>query len=154
MPAILLKTPCRLSSMSTNEDIEANTFLGFVYNRTQLSVHFSAPIKTSCSRNLCDLQRVNDCLGTKGCGFYGMSPNSTSLAIQHTINIKIGTNDDLNMCNFSSLKFLQLYLSGDITGSCKLYMIQLTEAGINMFNTIDSCINFINSHGGFTVIGW
>ena len=74
--------------------------------------------------------------------------------MQHAKNIKTGTNDDLNISDFSSLKFSQLYLSVDITGSCKLYMIQLTEAGINMFNTIDSCINFINSHGGFTVIGW
>ena len=33
-------------------------------------------------------------------------------------------------------------------------MLQLTEAGINMFNTIDVCINSIDSHGGFTVIRW
>ena len=67
--------------MSMNEEIEANTSLGFVYIRTQLSVDFSAPIKASCSVNNCDRQRVNDWLGTKGCGFYGMSPNSTSLEI-------------------------------------------------------------------------
>ena len=68
--------------------------------------------------------------------------------------MKTGTNDDLNMSEFSSLKFSQLYLSVDITGSCKLYMLQLTKAVMNTFNTIDACINFINSHSGFTVIGW
>ena len=112
MPYILLKNYCRLYSTSTNEDIETNTYLGSVYNRTQLSVHFSAPIKTSRSVILCDHQIVNDWLGTKVCGCYGMSPNSTSLDTHHAINIKIGTGDDLNMSDFSSLKFLQFFFAG------------------------------------------
>ena len=33
-------------------------------------------------------------------------------------------------------------------------MLQLTEYGINMFNTIDVCINLIHSHGDLAVIGW
>ena len=123
-------------------------------NRNQLSIRFSTSIKTSCYGNIFDCQIVKDWLGTKVCGCYGMSPNSTSLAIQHIINIKTGTDDDLNMSEFSLLKFLQLYLSSDIPGSCKLYMLRLTEAGINMFNTIDACINLINSRSGFTLIEW
>ena len=76
---IILKTPCQLSSTSMNDDIEAKKSLGFVYNRNQLSVNFSAPIKNLCSRNICDRQRVNAWIGTKGCGCYGMSPNRTNL---------------------------------------------------------------------------
>ena len=58
--------------MSMNEEIEANTYLDFVYNRTQLYVHFSAPIKTSRSVIICDHKIVNDWLGTKCCGCYGI----------------------------------------------------------------------------------
>ena len=35
-----------------------------------------------------------------------------------------------------------------------LYMLQLTESGINTFSAIGVYINFINSNGGFTVIVW
>ena len=83
-----------------------------------------------------------------------MSQNSNRLSIQHAINTKARKGDDLNMSDFSPLKFLKLYLSGDIPGSCKLYMLQLTKSGINTFNAIYACINFINSKSDFTVIGW
>ena len=33
-------------------------------------------------------------------------------------------------------------------------MLQLTKAGINMFNDIDACINFIKSQAGVKFIGW
>ena len=73
--------------MSMNEEIEGNTSLGFVYNRNQLSVHFLALIKTSCSGNIFDCHIVNDWLGSNVFECYEISPNSTSLAIEHAINI-------------------------------------------------------------------
>ena len=54
--------------------------------------------------------------------------------------------DDLNMFDLLSFKFSWLYLSGNITGQCKLYKIQLTESSINMLEDIDAFINFIKSH--------
>ena len=69
------------------------------------------------------------------------------------MNIKIVTGDDLDMSDFSSLKFSQFYLSGDIAVSCKLYMIQLTESGINIINDIDACNELIHLLGGFRVLG-
>ena len=58
------------------------------------------------------------------------------------------------MDDFSSNKFSKLYLTGDIPGSVKLYMLQLTEAFIHMFEAMERCIQLINSNGGFTVVGW
>jgi hypothetical protein len=118
-PAIFLKFPSRIYPLCINKEIEAHTSLGFVYNGTHVSVNFAFPVKTTCSGNLCDHQHVNDWLGKKGCECYGMSPNSISLVMQHAVDIQT-SNGMQNMSDFSFLKFLQLYLSGDIPGSCKL----------------------------------
>jgi hypothetical protein len=154
VPAILLKSPKRISTIPINNEIEANTSLGFVYNHTHLTINYSAPIKTSCSGKLCDRQRVCDWLGIKGCGCYGMSTNSTSLVIQHAITVETVLNGTLNMNDFSSLKFSSLYLNGDIPGSCKLYMLQLTRASMDMVSSLESCIDLINRNDGFTIVGW
>ena len=36
------------------------------------------------------------------------------------------------------LKFSKLYQSGDIPGSCKLYMLQLTDASLKLFEALDA----------------
>jgi hypothetical protein len=154
MPCILLKTPSRIRTIAINEEIEANSSQALVYNGTHLAVNYSAPVKTSCSGNFCDRQRVMDWLGSKGCGCYGMSPNSTSLVIQHALSATTILDGTLKMDDFSSLKFSQLYMKGDIPGSCKLYMLQVTEAAMNLFDALENCIQLINNNGGFTVIGW
>ena len=104
MPYILLKTPCRLYSISINEDIEANKSPGFFITGLKLLFIFCTN-KKFMLREFCDRHIFKNWLGTKGCGCYVMSPNSISLAIQHAINIKTGTNDNLNMSEFSPLKF-------------------------------------------------
>eukprot|EP00957_Ditylum_brightwellii_P097277 7408547-Ditylum_brightwellii.AAC.1 len=73
--------------------------------------------------------------------------------MQHAVDIQT-SNGMRNMSDFSSLKCSQLYLSGDIPGSCKLYMPQLTDAGINMNSALEECVELINENDGFTVVGW
>ena len=114
MPVILLRTPSLIPTVSINEEIEANQSFSFVYNRTQLRVDFPAPVKTPCSGRLCDRQRLNDWMNIKVCGCYGMNPNSTSLVIQHAISVITVLSDELRMEEFSSLKFMQIYLNGEI----------------------------------------
>ena len=82
-----------------------------------------------------------------------MSPNSTSLAIQHAIYI-VANNEVLLMDEFSSRKFSILYLNNVIPGSVKLYMLQITDAYNVLLDAITNCINYINQNDGFTVIGW
>jgi hypothetical protein len=152
-PVILLKFPTCLFAISMNQEIEANASLAFVYNNTQASINMVFPTKKSCSGNFCDCQRVNDWNGSRGCGCYGMSQNSSSLVFKHAIDISTATNS-MSMSEFLSLKFSQLYLSGDIPGSCKLYMLQYTDAAMNMQIAVEECVETINNNGGFTVIGW
>ena len=52
MHYIILINPPRLSTVAINEKIEANTSLGFVYNSTQVTIYYTAPIKTTCSVNI------------------------------------------------------------------------------------------------------
>ena len=83
-----------------------------------------------------------------------MSTNSTSLVIQHAISVQTATHGSFQMDDFSSLKFSKLYMSAEIPGSCKLYMLQLTEASTNMLTALENFIQFINDNGGFTVVWW
>ena len=48
-PVILLKISSRLYSLCVNEEIEANTYRGFIYNNTELCVNFTFPVKTTYS---------------------------------------------------------------------------------------------------------
>ena len=87
-PVIPFENPVSIPIVPINNEIKSNTSLGFVHNVTQLNVYFSYPIKIYCSVNICDIQIVNDWLNTKGCGFYGMSTNSTILVIPHSISVE------------------------------------------------------------------
>ena len=94
----------------------SSTPLGFVNNATQLIVNLSIPIKTSCSGNMCDGQRVKYWINIKYCGCYGMSTNSTNLVIHNAISVKTVQYGRFQMDEYSSLKFSKLYLNTDING--------------------------------------
>ena len=152
-PCILLKSPSRVPQFPMNYEVESHTSLAFIYNNARVNVNYFAPIKTTCSGNFCDRQRISDWNNSRGCGCYGMSPNSTSLVFQHSISVE--TTDQLfKMDEFSSIKFSKLYLNGDIPGSVKIYMLQLTEAFINIYESMERCIQLVNDNGGFTIVGW
>ena len=151
-PCFALRFPDRMDTIAINHEIAANESYAFVWNCAQVSVDYTAPIKTTCSGELCDRQRVNDWLNVRGCGCYGMLPNSSSLVMQHAI--RIDSSENLNFDDFSSNKFTELYMKGKLPGTCKLYMLQMTEAGIGMYEAIENCIELINDNQGFTVTGW
>ena len=69
-----------------------------------------------------------------------MYTNSTSLVISNSLTVTAINNGTLNMSEFSSLEFSQLYMSGDIPGSCKLYMLQLNDAVMNILTTLEEFI--------------
>ena len=82
-----------------------------------------------------------------------MASHSSSLVIQHSLTI--GTIQGGEIIDiFSSVNVSKLYLSGNVMGSCKLYMLQLTEAYLDLLQCIESCITLDNNNGGFTVVGW
>ena len=139
-PCILLKTPSTVPAISLNFGIELHTSLGFLYNHTRVNINYASPIKTTCSGNFCDRQRISDWNNSRGCGCYGMSLNSTSLVFQHSIIINI-IEQSLKMDEFSSNKFSKLYLSGDIPGSVKIYMLQLQKHLLKCTNQWKDVLN-------------
>ena len=137
-----------------NNEIEANTPLGFVHNSNQFTVNISALIKTSCTGNICNIKIVNDWLNTKDCGCYGISSNTTNFVIQHAIIVVTVQCGKFKMDEYSSLKFSKLYFNTCILGSCKLYILQITESFIIMFAAMEECVDLINNNKGFTVVCW
>ena len=57
------------------------------------------------------------------------------------------------MDQYSSFKFIKLYLSDDITGTCSLQYLQFTHACMDMNTDIKNCVCFIDNNVGFTVVG-
>ena len=45
-------------------------------------------------------------------------------------------------------------MSVEIPGLCKLYMLQLTKASMNILNFLEDYIHLINDNGEFSVVGW
>ena len=61
-----------------------------------------------------------------------MSTKSTRLFIQHAIGVKSATHGTFQIDNLSSLKFSKLDMIAEVTGSCRLYMLQFTKNLTNM----------------------
>ena len=88
-PVILLKSPKKLPSVYINPALEGNSSLAFVYNKVNLNNHYSVAVRTACTGNLCDRQRISDMTMRGGsCGCYGFNKNSSNLVIQHYIEIE------------------------------------------------------------------
>ena len=154
-PLILLKPPLVMIPVPMTDRIESNESLGFVLIKCSVTSMQHTVIATKCGGCFCDRQRVMDWMNVKGCGCYGMSAFMTNLAINHAIKVK---NDDqekpLKMTGFSSQKFNQLFMTGEIPIHCKVAVFELTEAFFKLSKCIKKCLAFINLNGGFIVLGW
>ena len=134
-------------------EVKANTSLCFVYNDAHVGINHSDPLKISYYGHFWERQRVDKWNGVKGCGCYVMSTNSTILSMQHTVRIR-NENGTYQIDAFSLLKFSKLYLSGDIPSFWNLYMLQINQASINLFESMEKYMTYINDNWGFTVFGW
>ena len=76
-----------------------------------------------------------------------MSNNSTSLVIQHSISVKTEPHVSSQMDYWYLLKSRKLYMSVDITGSCKLYMLQVTKDSMNIITALENSIQLVNYNG-------
>ena len=81
-PCFALRFPVRMDTIAINHEIASNESYAFVWNHAQVYVDYTAPMKTTCSGELCDRQRVNDWRNVQGCGCYGILPNRSSLIMQ------------------------------------------------------------------------
>ena len=154
-----LKTPRSFFPIPMRGVIEANKTEAFVLTRAHLQVFTTTPISTSCRGKLCDKQRVSDWNDnkSKGCGCYQMHANGPSMALLHALRVtNHRTEQRYDENQFSSTRFSSLYMTGSIppSASCSVLDKVHHEQGIRLIDCMNACVNFINNHGGFTVIGW
>ena len=74
IPIMLFRPPILLVDIAINDQIENSTSVGFVYTRTNLSVNYTALVKTECKGNICDRQTLSDWLSShRECKCYGIT---------------------------------------------------------------------------------
>lgn len=156
---IYLKTPTIVDQVVPRPDISQNLTSAFVLNNMQLEVLCSEPVNTCCTGLFCDRQRLPEVKSSsKGCGCYNGQTRQSGIIISHAIKIKYPGNGD-NFCTieqFSSVAFSRIYLAGTGTfpSSVRLNVLDHTPQFEHLEDTIDNQIDYVNSHFGFTVIGW
>ena len=152
-PVVVLKSPIDMPPTLVKEIGSSSLSHGFVLVGCRVESMQHNVVKTSCSGKMCDRQRVNEWNGIKGCGCFGISPNTTSLVVQHTIMITHGSKE-IFMKDFSSIKYNALFMDGDFPFKCKQHMFQMSTVFVNLTESMENCFELINSNGGFTVVGW
>ena len=157
--SVVLKIPRAFYPIPMRRIIEADNTSAFVVNGTRLNVYTTTPIATSCRGKLCDKQRVSDwnMNRNKGCGCYGMHANASAMAFMHAIMASNDrTEETYHMNDFSSTRFTGLYTTGQVppSASCTVLDKAHHQQGIQLIDCMNNCVNYINSHGGFTIIGW
>lgn len=153
-PIIVMQAPPKLPTIQINNEIQGHGALAFISNGAHLSINRITVRSTTCGGCFCDKQRINDWIGTRGCGCYGVAANRSNLAIVHTIVVAMANGEVRTMNDFSSTKFSQIYLSNRIPADTRESSLQFTDAFFTLESTVDQVIDFINENGGFTVFGW
>uniref|UniRef100_A0A7S1B427 Uncharacterized protein n=1 Tax=Corethron hystrix TaxID=216773 RepID=A0A7S1B427_9STRA len=167
-PLIAMQRPSKLHTYKINNDIQANHLMAFCLNDKILNVNQTFVVQTTCSGLMCDKGIAEGWNETKGCGCIGMKHDISNLAIVHCIWFE--TNDGNNNgiesvahrithTNFSLTKFSLCYLTGHIPSSIRQSVLSATGGdGSNCLWDIEDAIervrNYVNTHGGWTIIGW
>ena len=153
-PVIAMKFPLTYPVVTVNQEIQGNVSMAFVQNGIAIAVRKTEPVTTTCSGLFCDKQRVYDWVDARGCGCYHMIQQRSNLAINHSIRVYISPATTISMANFSSTAFSKLYLSSNIPATTQISALRHTDAFFDLLDCIEEVVNFINEHGGFTVVGW
>jgi len=153
-PVIAMKFPLTYPVVTVNQEIQGNVSMAFVQNGIAIAVQKTEPVTTTCSGLFCDKQRVYDWVDARGCGCYHMIQQRSNLAINHSIRVYTSPATTISMTNFSSTAFSRLYLSSNIPATTQISALRHTDAFFNLLDCIEEVVDFINEHGGFTVVGW
>ena len=154
LPVIVMKRPEKFPTAQIKESIQENNSLAFVLNKQHLNLIRTVAIQTTCSGLLCDRQRIGDWSGTRGCGCFSMLSYRSSIALEHTVFLEGPNKKKIVHSNFSSLRFSQLYLSGFLPANVKVSALQNDDCFWDMEDQIEKVVDFINTNGGWTAIGW
>lgn len=148
--------PEKVRDVPIDRAITNDTTRSFVLNKVEIQVDSTDVVNTKCGGLFCDRQRTIEInRGNKACGCYAMSSRVASIVLVHAITVKQDHDIVFSMEDFSSLKFSDIYLKNPLSASVKFNQLDMvTPAYDRLVDCIDDVIDYINLHGGFTVIGW
>ena len=163
IPIIETNSSCRVKRrhpvdiIPIERNLEGNLTKGFVLNNCEIKIVCAEVIATNCSGYFCDRQRSAELMRSgKKCGCYQMRGLGSNLSVVHNIDFK-DPNDNViyNVEEFSSMKFSLLYLSEYFPKSTQRLSYDPSMPNHeNLCISMDNVVNFYNTHGGFTIVGW
>ena len=152
-PVVTLQSE-NLRTINMRENLPSNETIGFCVKNVPLSLLTLACIPGRCSGYFCDRQRVKELVTLKkGCGCYYTGRNS-SIVVKFELSANVGETV-LEISDFTSYKFQQIFMNGRIPIGAAVESFCVTSLVYeNLYDNICEVIDFINTRGGWTIVGW
>lgn len=153
--AVLMKLPPIFPNIPVELGILGDVSLAFCVVGATLKLTGLTPVQTDCSGLLCDKARVLEWSGTeRGCGCYSMHHRRSNIAFQFDIEVTDQNGNVFTMSNFSSHKFMKLFLSNSLNPNVMLQRLQFTPEFFDLMDSATTIVDAINILCGFIIIGW
>ena len=151
----VMKKCASVMEIDTDMAITNNKTRSFVNNNVTIDVLSTDVHTTKCSGLFCDRQRaIEISRGNRACGCYSMQSRIGNIVLVHQVSVSKGGVLVMNMDDFSSLEFSDLYMKSAFSSTVRFNILDFTPAYFRLQDCIDNVIDHINDAGGFTVIGW
>ena len=155
-PVVVMRDPLSLNEVKVNYQVSAGVPSAFVLNNCQLEILDSEAVETGCGGLFCDKQRIREVMQYgQGCCCFRFSQRRPNMEVVHTLVIKHASlTEPLYIEEFSSTRFSLLFQTGILSCEITKESLDMTDHFDSMEEKIESGVDHINDHGGFTVIGW
>ena len=151
----VMNPPGSVTSINIDMGVTKNTTRAFVLNNVSVDLSSMVVHNTKCSGRFCDRQRAVE-VGhrNRACGCYSMKTRIGNIVLVHQVTVSKGDTVILTMDDFSSLQFSSLYMKDDFTSTIRFNLLDYTPAYFSLQEAADNVVEYINTNGGFTAIGW
>ena len=141
--------------VAMSNDIGGNEMKAFVVTGTDISIGRIVCIDTPCSGRFCDRQRPEENLTRRSCGCFSNKASRSNVTALHTVVFSTADGERKMMQSFSSLKFMDLYLTGNMSIDVRASQLHHgSDHYESISDTIGDIVQLINLDGGWTVHGW
>ena len=131
-----------------SNDIGGNEMKAFVVTGTDISISRIVFIDTPCSGRFCDRQRPEENLTRRSCGCFSNKASRSNITALHTVVFSTADGEKKLMQNFSSLKFMDLYLSGNMSIDVRASQLHHgSDHYEDITDTVENIVELINSDG-------
>ena len=155
---IIYNDPNRFLEVRIDNGLSQNVTRAFVLNNTRIEIKSSHAVATKCSGFFCDGQRAQEIIkGRRGCGCYSMETRLSNITMAHNILVTSEFHEPMfRMQNFSSVQFTRMSLSptGLFPPTIRISSSETIRTMTKVEDSIDAVIDYVNDHGGFTIVDW